>query len=51
MGGEVNANRILVLKLLEKQSLRRCEDIKMQRMQELEQTGSCTCVLQVRFSF
>jgi len=40
--GEVNANRILVLKVLEKQSLttlRRCEDIKMQSMHEWELAG------------
>lgn len=55
--GEVNANRILVLKVLEKQSpttLRRCEDIKMQSMQEWElahvpgcyQLGFLSCNLQ-----
>jgi len=54
--GEVNANRILV-KVLEKQSLttlRRCEDIKMQSMQEWElahvpgcyQLGFPSCNLQ-----
>jgi len=51
--GEVSVNRILVSKVLEKQSLtslRRCEDIKMQCVQEWEQTGSCTWVLPVRFS-